>query len=103
MTPKVPTNDSGTATLGMMVAAIVRKNKKMTNTTNAMVSINSHCTSLTDARIVVVRSVKTVKSTDGGRVALNWGKRWLMRSTTWMMFAPGWRWILTMMAGVLFI
>ena len=26
-----------------------------------------------------------------------------MRSTTWMMLAPGWRWMLRMTAGALFI
>ena len=31
------------------------------------------------------------------------GNSFLMLSTTWMTFAPGWRWMLTMSAGVAFI
>ena len=49
---------SGTATLGMIVAERFRRNRKITITTSATVSISSNCTSFTDARIVVVRSVR---------------------------------------------
>ena len=56
--------ESGTATLGMIVAETVRRNKKITSTTSAMVSINSNCTSRTEARMVVVRSVKMRNSTE---------------------------------------
>ena len=58
ITPNVPTSDSGTATLGMIVAARLRRNRKMTMTTRPTVSISSNCTSSTEARIVVVRSVR---------------------------------------------
>ena len=103
MTAKVPIRDSGTATLGMIVAVKLRRKRKMTSTTSAMVSISSNCTSCTEARMVVVWSVSMLTSTAGGSVARSWGNRALMRSTTWMMLAPGWRWTLTMTAGTWFI
>ena len=68
-------------------------------TTKATVSISSNCTSLTEARIVVVRSVRIDKSTEEGNEALSCGKRFFMRSTTAMILAPGCRWMLTMTAG----
>ena len=58
MAANVPTMDKGTATLGITVAERLRRKRKMTMTTRATVSINSNCTSLTEARIVVVRSVR---------------------------------------------
>ena len=75
----------------------------MTITTSTMVSANSNSTSFTEARIVVVRSVRICTFTAEGSDACNWGSNFLMRSTTLMMFAPGWRWMLTMTAGVRFI
>src|ERR1019366_10525674 len=63
---KVPTSDRGTERLGMMVAGRVRKNKKITRTTSATASPSSNSTSATDARIVVVRSLNTVRVTAGG-------------------------------------
>ena len=42
-------SDSGTATLGMMVARKLRRKKKITMTTSTTVSINSNSTSWTDA------------------------------------------------------
>ena len=59
MTAKVPTSESGTAMPGMMVAEALRRKRKITITTSAVVSINSNSTSSTDARMVVVRSVTT--------------------------------------------
>ena len=53
--------------------------------------------------MVVVRSVRMVTSMEAGRFALSWGRSFLTLSTTWMMFAPGWRWIFTMTAGTSFI
>src|ERR1700678_3107522 len=103
MTAKVPMSERGTATLGMIVAETVRRKRKITITTSAIVNINSNCTSLTEARMVVVRSVRMAMLTAGGRVALSWGSLALIRSTTWMMLAPGWRWTLRMMALVVFI
>ena len=75
ITPKVPTRESGTATLGIAVAARLRKNRKITRTTSATVSISSNCTSATDARIVVVRSVRMDTCTEEGNDAFNCGRR----------------------------
>ncbi|MNC85882.1 hypothetical protein D3C83_15010 [compost metagenome] len=91
ITPKVPTSDSGTATLGMTVPASVRRNRKITSTTSATASISSNCTSSTEARMVVVRSVSSDTSKAAGRVAVNCGNRRFTRSTTSITFAPGWR------------
>ena len=65
--------------------------------------MSSNCTSWTDARMVVVRSVSTDTATAEGRELVSWGKSRLMRSTTAMTLAPGCRWILTITAGVSFI
>ena len=88
---RVPTSDSGTATLGMMVAAKVRRKTKITATTSAMHSISSNSTSDTEALTVVVRSVSTAILMTGGMVARSFGSNALILSTTSMMFAPGWR------------
>ncbi len=102
ITPNVPTSDSGTATDGMIVAGMLRRNRKMTITTSTIARISSKRTSSTDARIVVVRSVSSVTWTEPGSDACNCGSSCLMRSTTSITFAPGWRCTLTMMAGVAF-
>ncbi len=91
MTPNVPTSESGTATLGMIVAAIFRRKRKMTITTSATVNASSNSTSATEARMVTVRSVRTSSFTALGSVACSCGRSFLTRSTTEMMFAPGWR------------
>ena len=75
----------------MMVADTLRRNKKITITTSATVSMSENFTSRTDARIVVVRSVRIETSMDAGRLALSCGNSFFTRSTTWMMFAPGCR------------
>ena len=100
ITPNVPTIESGTATLGMNVARRFRRKKKITMTTSTMVNANSNSTSFTDARIVVVRSVRICTFTADGSDACNCGSNFLIRSTTLMMFAPGWRWMFTITAGV---
>ena len=89
MKPKVPTKDRGTTTPGMMVAAALRKNKKMTITTKATESRSSNCTSRTEARMVTVRSVITCTSSEGGKEAFNAGNKACTRSTTSITFAPG--------------
>ena len=91
MTPKVPTRDNGTATLGMIVADKLRRKRKMTRTTRTTASISSNCTSLTEARMVVVRSVSTETLMEGGKELCSWGRSFLIRSTTSMTLAPGCR------------
>ncbi len=103
MAPKVPMRERGTATLGMMVAARLRRNRKITITTRATQRMSSNSTSATEARMVVVRSVRMETSTELGRDVRRIGSRRLMRSTTSMILAPGCRWMLTMTAGTSFI
>ena len=65
--PKVPTSERGTATAGIRVAGTVRRKRKMTSTTSATVSTSVNCTSVTEARMVSVRSLRMEICTEGGR------------------------------------
>src|SRR5271154_5338206 len=103
MTASVPTNDSGTDRLGISVADGLRRKIKITATTRTIASTSSNSTSATDARIVVVRSVSTAMSTDCGNEACSAGSSAVMLSATEITLAPGWRWTLTITAGVVFI
>ena len=87
----MPTSDSGTAMLGIIVADKLRRNRKITITTSAMTSISSNSTSFTDARMSVVRSVMISTCTDFGSVDSSCGSSFSMLSTTWIVFAPGCR------------
>ncbi len=49
----------------------------------------------------MVRSESTVTFTAGGKDAVRSGSCALIASTVLMTLAPGWRWTLTMIAGVL--
>ena len=91
MTPNVPTIDRGTERLGMMVAGTLRRNRNMTITTSATARANSNFASATEARMVVVRSLITESWTSAGSAASRVGSSCLIRSTTSMTFAPGWR------------
>src|SRR5271155_590972 len=62
----VPSNASGTVTPGMMVAQALRKNRKITRTTNTMVKARVFSTSSTEALIVVVRLATVSTLMDGG-------------------------------------
>ncbi|MNN21526.1 hypothetical protein D3C81_1348520 [compost metagenome] len=93
ITPKVPISDNGTAIDGMMVALKRRRKTKVTITTRTMAISSSCCTSLTAARMVWVRSVSTDTSRPAGRLSVIDGSRALMRSTTSITLAPGWRWM----------
>ena len=53
--------------------------------------------------MVVVRSVRMSTFTAEGSDARSWGRSALIRSTTAMMLAPGWRWMFMMTAGTRFI
>ena len=99
MKPKVPISDSGTARLGISVAGRLRRNRKVTNTTNPTAKASSHCTPRTDARMLSVRSVRMRTCTAAGRLAVSCGSRALTWSATAMTLAPGWRWMFTSTAG----
>ncbi len=96
----VPTSDSGTDRLGMMVAGPLRRNRKITSTTSPIESISSNSTSSIDARMVVVRSVSGVMRMPAGMVASSDGSTAFTSSTTPITLAPGWRWMLRMIAGL---
>ena len=100
ITPKVPTSDSGTATLGITVALALRRNRKITMTTSATASSSSNSVSSTEARMVVVRSAMICTSTEAGSAACSLGSSALTRSTVSMTLAPGWRCTLRMTPGV---
>src|SRR5262250_3897351 len=89
ITAKVPTIDTGTVMPGMNVAAALRKKTKITSTTSTTASTSSNCTSWTEARMVVVRSVSTVTVTADGSELCSCGRSCLTRSTTSIRFAPG--------------
>ena len=89
MAAKLPIKDKGTATLGIIVADRLRKNRKITMTTKATDNSNSNCTSATEARMVCVLSVSTVTLTAGGKLACKLGNTFLMPSTTSITLAPG--------------
>jgi len=100
ITAKVPISDRGTATAGIRVAVKLRRNRKITPTTSATASTSSNCTSLTEAWIERVRSVRRRRSTEVGRSSCNWGKRARTRSAVSMTLAPVWRWMLMITAGL---
>ena len=75
ITARVPTSDSGTDRLGMIVAGRLRRNRKITSTTSATARPSSNSTSATEARMVVVRSVSTATSTAAGSVDVSCGSK----------------------------
>src|SRR5215831_14838052 len=66
ITPNVPTSESGTAILGMMVARTVRKNTNTTMTTSAIEISSVVSISFTDALTETVRSITTESFIAGG-------------------------------------
>ena len=70
-------------------------------TTSPMVRISVNCTSLTEARIVVVRSETMESLIPGGIEASSCGNSFRIRSTVWITLAFGRRCTARMIAGVL--
>src|SRR5215472_1536991 len=66
ITPNVPTRESGTAILGMIVARTVRKNTNTTRITSTIEISSVPSMSLTDALTEVVRSITTERFIAGG-------------------------------------
>ena len=104
MTPNVPTSDKGTAAAGMTVADRVRRNRKITMTTKATANIKLEL-HVSDRCADGGRAVRQHGRHGRTRASAlcNCGSSLLMRSTTSMTLAPGWRWMLTITAGVSFI
>src|SRR5258708_37584186 len=66
MTANVPMIDIGRARLGMIVAEMFRRKRKMTRMTRKRVSRRVNLTSLTEARMESARSRWTRRSTEAG-------------------------------------
>src|ERR1700734_3681800 len=73
ITEKVAIKETGTATLGIRVARTLRRKRKTTRITRPMDMASVRSTSLTEARMVVVRSSIIVKSMAAGIDAFNDG------------------------------
>src|SRR3974390_2633693 len=81
MTKNVASSESGTATLGITVAQIVRKKRKITTTTRLIVNIIVNCTSWTAARVTSERSDTRSTWIEGGIDCRSCGISALTRST----------------------
>ncbi len=66
MTAKVPTTETGSARLGMIVAEMFLRNRKITSTTRPMVRTSVNFTSATDSRIDSDRSLRMPMVTVAG-------------------------------------
>jgi len=74
----VPTNDTGTEMLGMMVAGTLRRNTKITNTTSTMARPNSNAASDTEERITAVLSATISTFIPAGSVDSSCGSCFLI-------------------------
>src|SRR3954471_13266956 len=90
--------DIGSAMLGMMVAEIFRRNRKMTRMTRKMVSSSVNLTSFTDSRMDCERSYTMLNVTEAGICFCTVGSSSLMESTTATVFVPGCFWMARVMA-----
>src|SRR5262249_36875330 len=91
MIAKVPTIDSGSARLGMIVAETLRRKRKITSTTRTNASNRVERTSASELRIDCERSNRISTCTDGGNHALNVGSSAFTASATSTVLVPGWR------------
>src|SRR5882672_7123751 len=82
MMANVPMMDMGSAKLGMMVAEIFLRNRKITSTTRPTVSNSVNLTSSMDSRMDSERSYSVAKLTDVGICARNVGSSFFTPSTT---------------------
>src|ERR1700730_18955177 len=73
ITAKVPTKDNGSARLGIVVAEIFLKNRKITMITRKSANSSVNFTSLTELRMVIERSNNVYMVTEGGRGAFRRG------------------------------
>src|SRR3954447_9368028 len=93
-------SDTGTTTAGMIVWRALPRNRKTTKITRAMEISIVTWTSWTEARIVVVLSVRTDSVIAGGIDAWSTGISARIPSTAAMMFAPGSRDTIISTAGL---
>jgi hypothetical protein len=66
MMPKLVISDSGSATPAISVARSERRNNSTTSVTSTTLKTSVNCTSCTEARIVTVLSLTTVRFTPAG-------------------------------------
>ncbi len=83
--------ETGTATEGMSVALKLRRNRKTTAVTSVTAITSVSSVSLSDCRIVVLRSMAMVTLTSAGIAASSCGSSAFTLSIVSMMLAPGWR------------
>ena len=102
MKANVPISETGTATLGISVARTLRRNTNTTRITSRTAKVSERSVSRSDARIVVVRSIATVRSMVLGIDARNCGSSAVTRSTVSMILAFGWRLMITSTEGLPF-
>ena len=93
-------SEMGTAIAGMSVARALRRKRNTTRITSATEIASVRSTSRSDARMVVVRSICMSRSMAAGIEARNSGMSAITRSTTSMMFAFGWRLMMSITAGL---
>src|SRR5215471_6539178 len=89
MSAHAPKRANGTVTLGMIVARTLRRKRKITITTSAMVIASVNSTSCTEARMFVVRSDRMLTLMVGGIEACSVANAAFIASTVVMTFAPG--------------
>ena len=75
----------------MKVALALRRKRKITSTTSAMVAASVTCTSWIESRIDCERSLRNLSSTEAGIWAISPGMAALIASTVATVLAPGWR------------
>ena len=97
--PKVPSNVSGTQTVGTSVAFRFRRNRNTTRITSTVAMISVISTSNTELRMEVVVSISVPSWMAAGSAACSSGIIWRILSTTSMTLAPGCLVILTRPAG----
>src|ERR1041384_1380951 len=89
MTANVPTMEKGSAMAGIIVADVLRRKRKITRITRAIVANIVIWMSWKAARMVFDRSLRIFTWTVGGSCACMAGSSFLTSSVTWIVFAPG--------------
>ncbi len=95
----MPSSETATATLGISIARPFIRKMATTPTTSSVAMITVRSTSVSEARMVVVRSTATSILMSCGSALITAGSTAFTRSTVEMMLAPGWRLTCTMTAG----
>ena len=90
--------DTGTATAGISVARQSRRNANTTRITSTTAISSARSVSASEALMVGERSSAVLMLTEPGSAALSCGIASLTPCTALMMFAPGWRYRITVTA-----